>query len=79
MIPALVKLPVYFMFGMREKMSIFNPKYNIHIEKSSVDFNCARSEREQNIVQCCEEFVEKLQKFCVMYPYQWYNFFNFWG
>ena len=79
LIPALVKLPVYFMFGMREKLSIFNPKYNIHIEKSSVDFNCARSEREQNIIQCCEEFVEKLQKFCVMYPYQWYNFFNFWG
>lgn len=79
LIPALVKLPVYFMFGMRSKMSIFNPQYNIHIEKSKVDFNCQRTEREARINECCSEFVETLQKFCIMYPYQWYNFFNFWG
>ena len=79
LIPALVKLPVYFMFGMRSKMSIFNPQYNIHIEKSKVDFNCKRTEREARINECCGEFVETLQKFCIMYPYQWYNFFNFWG
>lgn len=79
LIPALVKLPVYFMFGMRSKMSIFNPQYNIHIEKSKVDFNCKRTERETRINECCSEFVETLQKFCIMYPYQWYNFFNFWG
>lgn len=79
LIPALVKLPVYFMFGMREKLSIFNPKYNIYIEKSKADFNCPRSERENQIKKCCGEFVEKLEKFCIMYPYQWYNFFNFWG
>ena len=79
LIPALVKLPVYFMFGMRSKMSVFNPKYNIHIEKSKVDFHCPRTEREARINECCGEFVETLQKFCIMYPYQWYNFFNFWG
>lgn len=79
LIPALVKLPVYFMFGMRSKMSVFNPQYNIYIEKSKVDFNCKRTEREKCIEECCGEFVEKLQKFCIMYPYQWYNFFNFWG
>ena len=22
---------------------------------------------------------ERLEKMCLMYPYQWYNFFNFWG
>ena len=79
LIPALVKLPVYFMFGMRSKMSVFNPNYNIHIEKSKVDFHCPRTEREARINECCGEFVETLQKFCIMYPYQWYNFFNFWG
>ena len=80
LIPALVKLPVYFMFGMREKLSIFNPKYNIYIEKSKVDFAyCSRSERGAFIEKCCGEFVEKLEKFCVLYPYQWYNFFNFWS
>ena len=76
---ALMKMPVYFMFGMRSRMSIFNPKYNVHIEKSKVDFNCPRSERDARIKECCGEFVEKLEKFCKLYPYQWYNFFNFWN
>ena len=79
LIPALLKLPVYFMFGMRSRMSIFNPKYRIYIEKSTVDFECPRKERESRVVQCCGEFAEKLEKFCIMYPYQWYNFFNFWN
>ena len=76
---ALMKIPVYYMFGMRSKMSPFNPKYNIYIEKSKIDFNCPRSEREARINDCCGEFVEKLEKFCKLYPYQWYNFFNFWN
>lgn len=76
---ALMKIPVYYMFGMRSKMSFFNPKYNIYIEKSKIDFDCPRSERETRIKDCCGEFVEKLEKFCKMYPYQWYNFFNFWN
>jgi len=80
LIPALVKLPVYFMFGMREKLSIFNPQYNIFINKSKVDFsNSNRTNREGLIEGCCGEFVEKLEEFCVKYPYQWYNFFNFWS
>ena len=78
LIPALLKMPVYYMFGMREKMSIFNPKYNVHIEKSTADFNCPRGERENQINVCCSEFVSKVEKYCIMYPYQWYNFFNFW-
>ena len=79
LITALMKLPLYYMFGMRSHLSIFNPKYNVHIEKSNVDFNCPRSEREKQIENCCGEFVSKLEKFCMMYPYQWYNFFNFWN
>lgn len=78
MMLSLMKLPVYYMFNFRTKFSIFNPKYNIHVEKSNVDFNCGRSERENRINECCKEFVTKLEKFCKMYPYQWYNYFNFW-
>lgn len=79
LIPALIKEPVYYMFGMRERLSIFNPKYNMHMEKSAVDFDCPRTEREAKINECCGEYVEKLEKYCTKYPYQWYNFFNFWS
>ena len=79
LIPALMKTSVYYMFGLREKISIFNPKYEAYIEKSKVDFiNYKRNEREDKIKECCAEFAGKLEKFCKLYPYQWYNFFNFW-
>lgn len=78
LIPALMKVPVYFMFGLRSKLSIFNPKQNVYIEKCHTDFNCSRTEREERIIQCCGEFVARLEKYCILYPYQWYNFFDFW-
>lgn len=80
LIPFLIKeAPVYYMFGLRTKTSIFNPKYKIYIEKSKIDFSCGRAEREANMKACCAEFAGKLEKFCSIYPYQWYNFFNFWN
>lgn len=79
LIPALMKCPVYFMFGVRSKISIFNPKQNVYIEKCHTDFNCPRSEREKHIIQCCGEYVARLEKYCILYPYQWYNFFDFWA
>ena len=78
LIAALLKAPVYFMFGLRSRLSIFNPKQNVYIEKCHTDFNCPRSEREARIIQCCGEFVARLEKYCILYPYQWYNFFDFW-
>ena len=78
LMPALMKVPVYFMFGLRSRLSIFNPKQNVYIEKCHTDFDCPRSDREARIVQCCGEFVARLEKFCILYPYQWYNFFDFW-
>lgn len=78
LIPCLVKCPVYYMFGLRERTSIFNPKYKVYIEKSKVDLNCGRNERDKCLNSLCREFIEKLEKYCAMFPYQWYNFYNFW-
>lgn len=78
LIPFLLKAPVYYMFGMRTRMSLSSPKQNVYIEKSKINFECSRSERAEMIKKCCAEFVGKLEKFCILYPFQWYNFFNFW-
>ena len=79
LIPFLLKAPVYYMFGFRNKNSIFNPKYKIYIEKSQIDLECSRNERDARISEICSEFIEKIEKFCKIYPYQWYNFYNFWN
>lgn len=77
LLAALLDAPVFYMFGLREKISVF-PRYNIYVEKSKISFDCKRSEREERIKALCFEFVKKLEKFCVEYPEQWYNFYNFW-
>lgn len=79
LIPFLIKSPVYYMFGLRSKTSIFEPKYKIYIEKSDINLECAKNEREKSISDLCSEYVQKTEKFCKLYPYQWYNFFNFWN
>lgn len=80
LIPALIKKPVYYLFGLRSKTPTLRPHYNMYIEKSSVDFNgeASRKERENQISRLSLEFSQKLEKFSILYPEQWYNFFNFW-
>lgn len=79
LIPALLKAPVYHIFALRTKNMTIRPIYNMYVEKSKVNFeNLQRAEREQAINDLCQEFVDKLEKYTKMYPYQWYNFFNFW-
>ena len=53
-------------------------KYQVFVEKSSVQLDVPRSKRDAAIESLCEEFVSKLEKYCKLYPYQWYNFYNFW-
>lgn len=78
LIAALLKCPVYFCFGLRNKTVTLFPKYHMFVERSKVIFDCSRKEREQRIEELCDEFVRNLEKFCERFPFQWYNFYNFW-
>ncbi len=74
----LLKAPTYYVFGLRTKTASLRPKYHIFVEKSKVDFESPRSKRDEKIHALCKEFVVKLEKYCIQFPYQWYNFYNFW-
>ena len=78
MMSAILDAPTYFMFALRTKNATLHPKYNMFIEKAKVNFKCSRNERNAKIHELCCEFIEKLEKYCVQFPYQWYNFHNFW-
>jgi len=79
LIPFLLKSSVYYMFGLRSKTAIFNPKYKLYFEKSQIDTECGRTQREDNINAMCQEFIGNLENYTKQYPYQWYNFHNFWN
>ncbi|MCR5218043.1 hypothetical protein [Treponema sp.] len=75
---SLLDVPVYFVFALRVKDLTLKSKYDMHVKKAGVDFNCNRKEKKVRIEELCREFKCELEKHCCNHPYQWYNFFDFW-
>lgn len=78
LLAALLKVPTYYVFGLRTKSIALFPRNNMFVEKSKISFDCARTQREERIGELCTEFVNVLEKYALRFPYQWYNFYNFW-
>jgi len=75
---SLMKYPVYFVFGLRRKCLSLIPQYNMHVHKSTVSFECSRKERMERSALLAGSYVSLLETYCKKYPFQWYNFFDFW-
>lgn len=79
LLPALLKADTYFFFALRKKDFMWHSKYNMFVHKASVTFDdCPRYEREARINALCGEFVRHLERYCLEYPFQWCNFYDFW-
>lgn len=78
-IASLLKAPVYFMTGVRSHDITLKSDHDIYIQKNHIDFDCPRKERKARIQQMVNEYAAMLEKLCITYPYQWYNFFDFWA
>jgi len=77
-IASLLDSPTYFVFAMRQGALSVLANYNMHIHRASVTFDCGRAERQYRVKAVAAEFVSCLEKYCRKYPYQWYNFYEFW-
>jgi predicted LPLAT superfamily acyltransferase len=76
---ALLNVPVYFVFALRRgDVSLF-PRYDMHVHKSGIIFDCPRRERAGRVEKLARSFVEYLEYYCRQHPYQWYNFYDFWS
>lgn len=76
---ALLNVSTYFVNGLRHKDLTLNPQYDMFVKKSHIDFDCGRKEREDRIQKTALAYAENLANLCKIHPYQWYNFFDFWG
>lgn len=66
--------PVYFMAGFTTEKgyeAVMEPLYNGE--------PVPRREREQVCDRLLKAYIERLEHYCRRYPYQWFNFFDFWG
>jgi len=75
---ALMNAPVFFVFGLRRKALSLKPRYDLRVHKSPLSFDCGRKERKVRSVLLAESFAALLEGYCKLYPFQWYNFFDFW-
>ena len=75
---SLLDVPVYYVFAARRKPLSVSAEYNMHIHRAAVEFAGSRAERKSQIQHMAEDYVGYLEKYCNKYPYQWYNFYEYW-
>jgi len=74
-----LKLPVYFVFALREKDLGFSSGCKMHIHKANCIMQGSYLERKRQIPNLAKEFAKFLEYYCLKHPMQWYNFYDFWA
>ena len=70
---ALLECPIYWLFCMRTKHG-----FDVHFNHYSDGISLPRKTRQQALGRVIEDFVAQLQMVALRYPYQWFNFYDFW-
>ena len=70
----ITKAPVIFFCGVYCGKN----KYEIHIEKISDAKKLARGERDIYVKETTQKYVDRIEYYIKKYPYNWFNFYDFW-
>lgn len=70
----ITKVPVFFFCGVYCGKN----KYEIHIEKISEATQLSRGERASHVQRTTQKYVERIEFYLKKYPYNWFNFYDFW-
>jgi predicted LPLAT superfamily acyltransferase len=71
---AMLRHPVYFMAGIY----LGGNRYRIHFELLEDFSTLGRSQREAAMQVLLDKYVAALERHCLAYPYNWFNFYDFW-
>lgn len=71
---AMLRCPVYFMAGLHQGGN----RYRIILEPLADFSACTRNTRQTMIEQAVRDYAARLEHFCRLAPYNWFNFFDFW-
>lgn len=72
---SLMDSKIYFVFCLKSEAE---DAYDFYLYKSKIDFT-SRAHRKENLEKIVREYVSYLETLCLKHPYQWHNFFDFWG
>lgn len=73
-IAAIMKRPVIIMFGLYRGGN----RYDIHFERLVDLRDVSRATRNAVIEEAVRRYVERLEQYCRLAPYNWFNFYEFW-
>jgi predicted LPLAT superfamily acyltransferase len=75
LLASLLKVPVYLFFGLY----LGGNRYEIHIESFADRVELKRSSREEDVRAWTQRYAERLEHYARLAPYNWFNFYDFWG
>jgi len=70
-----LRVPVYWVAGLYEG----GKRYVIHLEPFCEEPNADRAERAAWTREWTQRYAERLEHFCRLAPYNWFNFYDFWS
>jgi predicted LPLAT superfamily acyltransferase len=73
-IAAMLKRPIVLMFGLYRGGN----RYDIHFERLVDIREAPRMQRDRLLEQSLRHYVARLEHYCRLAPYNWYNFYDFW-
>ena len=71
---SLLECPVYSAIAVRE-----NGKFRVFTELFTEKLVIDRRNREETLKEHAKKYASYLEYYCISYPFQWYNFFDFWN
>jgi len=70
---SIMDCPVYFLFCLKE-----GRKYRVIFEHVADSLKFARKTRQVELQNIVTKYAQRLEFYCLQYPFQWFNFFDFW-
>ena len=79
-LPSLFGVPSYFGICVRSRDISFKKSYEIYVERNrNKPEGQTKSARKLFAGASCSDYAVFLEKHTLEYPYQWYNFYDFWS
>jgi predicted LPLAT superfamily acyltransferase len=71
----LLDCPLYFMVALRDRRGLYRVFAELIAEKADL----GRKSRDENLEKLVATYAGRLEHYCDVAPYEWFNFFDFWG
>ncbi len=74
LLAGLLGCPLFFMVALRKGPA----RYQVFAEVLAERVELARGEREKRIQELAAAYAGRLEHYCCLAPYEWFNFFDYW-